>query len=100
MRPLASRFASRFLSVFLVMPLTRESTWEAGNTSVPVALLVVGLFVPMPVPQAAAPTATVVAASEASRVLRDRVLRRKVISVLLSARGWGCGVLRVLRTFT
>jgi hypothetical protein len=39
----------------------------------------------VPAPQAAAPTATEVAASEASRVLRDKVLRRrgKVISVLV-----------------
>ena len=85
-RPSASRLAFRSLRVFLVMALTSESTCDAGNTSLAPAFLVSvrpGRLVPAP--QAAAPTATEVAASEASRVLRDRVVRRRgrVISVLV-----------------
>ena len=86
MTPSASRLAFRSLSVFLVISATRESTCEAGKTSLPVAVLLDVLpGSAVPTPQAAAPTATEVAASEASKVLRDRVVRRRgrVISVLV-----------------
>ncbi len=86
-RPSARRLAFRSLSVFLVMAVTSESTCEAGNTSLAPAFLVLVMpGSPVPAPQAAAPTATEVAASEASSVLRDKVFRRRgrVIVLVLS----------------